>query len=132
MQLQYTAPRLAAKVKEIVKTCRTCQLRKKKPHARTAPAQPIPVLSQPFHMLGCDAVGPTQDATSRGNRYLLVAVDYLTRWPFAQAVPNINKETTVGFCQYHQGRWRSHLFTYGSRKQFHLKIHQQLSQAHGL
>lgn len=79
VQLRYTAPKLAAKVKEIVKTCRTCQLRKKKPHIRTAPAQPIPVPSQPFYMLGCDAVGPTQDATARGNRYLLVAVDYLTR-----------------------------------------------------
>lgn len=97
VQLQFTAPKLSSKVKEIVKTCRTCQLRRKKPHTRTTPAQPIPIPSQPFYMLGCDAVGPVQDITKKGNRYLLVAVDYLTRWPFAQAVPDINEETTVSF-----------------------------------
>ncbi|KAJ8651907.1 hypothetical protein O0I10_012515 [Lichtheimia ornata] len=47
VKLQYTAPKLSSKVKEIVKTCRTCQLRRKKPHARTTFAKPIPVPSGP-------------------------------------------------------------------------------------
>jgi transposase InsO family protein len=47
-------------------------------------------------MVGCDAVGPVVPSKG-GNQYILVAVDYLTRWPMAMAVPNINEETTVKF-----------------------------------
>lgn len=32
-----------------------------------------------------------------GNRYLLVAIDYLTRWPCVQAVPDVTAETTALF-----------------------------------
>lgn len=48
-------------------------------------------------MVGCDAVGPTLNPTKRGNRYLLVAVDYLTKGPIARAVPRIDEETTAKF-----------------------------------
>jgi hypothetical protein len=47
-------------------------------------------------MIGCDAVGPVVPSNS-GNRYILVAVDYLTKWPMAMAVPNINETTTAAF-----------------------------------
>ncbi|KAG2181431.1 hypothetical protein INT44_008244 [Umbelopsis vinacea] len=47
-------------------------------------------------MVGCDAVGPMQ-VTLKGNRYLLVAVDYLTKWPLALPVPSINRIITAKF-----------------------------------
>ena len=35
--------------------------------------------------------------TSNGNKYIIVAMDYLTKWPEAQAIPNANSETTANF-----------------------------------
>ncbi|KAG2212529.1 hypothetical protein INT45_005659, partial [Circinella minor] len=84
LRLQYTGTALYERTKEIVKTCYTCQFRKRIPRKRFTEGQPIPVPASPFYMVGCDAVGPTEP-TVRGNRYLLVAIDYLTRWPVAKA-----------------------------------------------
>ena len=35
--------------------------------------------------------------TVNENRYILTAMDYLSKWPIAKAVPNITAITTVGF-----------------------------------
>ncbi|KAJ8651377.1 hypothetical protein O0I10_011871 [Lichtheimia ornata] len=49
-------------------------------------------------MIGCDAIGPFgKEPTNQGNRYILVAIDYLTRWPVAKAVPDITETTTADF-----------------------------------
>jgi hypothetical protein len=47
-----------------------------------------------------DAVG-LLPLTNAGNRYLLVAIDFLTRWPIAAAVPDITAESTVEFLMNH-------------------------------
>ena len=39
----------------------------------------------PFEKIAMDIVGPLTK-TERGNRYLLVVVDYYTRWPEAYAI----------------------------------------------
>lgn len=97
IRVQYDGPKLYDRVKTYVKGCQTCQFRRRKPRRRYAQARPIQTPSSPFFMIGCDAVGPTLERTRRGNRYLLVAVDYLTRWPVAAAVPDINETTTEQF-----------------------------------
>jgi hypothetical protein len=47
-------------------------------------------------MIGCDAAGPL-DITPSGNRFLIVAVDYLTKWPIALPVKCIDRRTTAQF-----------------------------------
>lgn len=47
-------------------------------------------------MIGVDAVGPVIPSR-QGNRMILVAVDYLARWPIAKAVRKIDEETTIYF-----------------------------------
>lgn len=97
VRVQYKAPNLKQRVKALVQECHTCQVRKRIPRRRNHPAKPIPIRSTPFYMVGCDAVGPTLNPTKNGNRYLLVAVDYLTKWPIARAVARIDEETTAKF-----------------------------------
>jgi len=41
---------------------------------------------QPFHHLGIDLVGPLP-LTKQGNRYLVVATEYVTKWPEVKAIP---------------------------------------------
>jgi transposase InsO family protein len=47
---------------------------------------PIEV-NEPFEMVGVDVIGPLPQ-TTKGNEYLVVFTDYLTKWPEAFAVPN--------------------------------------------
>ncbi|KAG2190951.1 hypothetical protein INT47_009223 [Mucor saturninus] len=96
LQTQYTGPKLFEIVQKVVRTCITCQMRSKKPHKRTETARPIPTPAQPFYLIGCDAVGPLK-VSKNGYRYILVAIDYLTRWPIAAPVRNINEKTTAQF-----------------------------------
>jgi hypothetical protein len=96
VKIQYWGPGLFNKVQEVVKNCETCQFRKKKPATRTVLARPISTPGRPFFMVGCDCIGPVIES-NRGNKNIIVCVDYLTRWPIARAVPNINEETTAKF-----------------------------------
>jgi len=76
---------------EYCKTCVPCQKRKLSP-CQKAPVQNFPPVSRPWERMACDLVGPLSP-TMRGNRYLLVCSDYLTRYPEAFALPNIKAET---------------------------------------
>ena len=62
---------------------------KKRPRVTNkAPLLPIPV-ENAFDRVGGDCVGPLP-ITKRGNRYLIVFSDYLTKWPEAFPVPTID------------------------------------------
>ncbi|KAG0738833.1 hypothetical protein G6F62_009276 [Rhizopus arrhizus] len=95
-QQHYIYDRLSTTCNELARECPTCQMRARPVYKRSNLASPIKTPSKPFFMVGCDAVGPLE-VTSQGNRYLLTGIDYLTRWPIAQAVPNINETTTCEF-----------------------------------
>lgn len=97
MRLQYEGYQLYDRVREYVEACEQCQLRARRRHVRQEESHPIPTPTRPFYMIGCDAVGPINPPSKNGNRYLLVAVDYLTRWPVVAAVPNINEQITAAF-----------------------------------
>src|SRR6185312_10518247 len=80
-------------IKEYVKTCEECQKRQKS--KRKEPLHPIQV-GRAFERIGIDLVGPLP-ITARNNCYIIVATDYLTRWPEAKAVPDAGAETLTKF-----------------------------------
>jgi hypothetical protein len=80
-------------IKEYVKTCEECQKRQK--GRRKEPLHPIQV-GRAFERIGIDLVGPLP-ITQQNNRYIIVATDYLTRWPEARAVPDAGAETLAKF-----------------------------------
>lgn len=59
------------------------------------PLHPIPVLT-PFHQVGINIVGPLP-ITPRSNRYIVVATDYMTKWPEARAIPFANAQEVSSF-----------------------------------
>lgn len=83
-------------VTAVVKSCETCQFRARAKYLRNNPGVVFKTTRDPFVLLGIDAIGPLQ-ATSKGNRYILTGIDYLTRWPVAVAVPDIDENTTGEF-----------------------------------
>jgi hypothetical protein len=69
-------------IRQYVKTCDSCQHRGKK---RTKePLHPLSI-ERPFQRIGIDVVGPLP-ITERQNRYIVVATDYLTKWPEAKVL----------------------------------------------
>src|SRR4051812_42759189 len=93
IKARYYWPQYYEDIKEYVKTCDACQRRGRS--KRNNLLHPIPVHS-PFYQIGIDFVGPLP-RTQRGKKYILVAMDYLTKWPEAQAVAEANADTTVNF-----------------------------------
>ncbi|CEP13583.1 hypothetical protein [Parasitella parasitica] len=96
VNVQFVGKKLYERVVSLVRTCITCQMRQRIPHLRVTPGHPIPTPSRPFYMVGTDCIGPLE-RTRSGNKYIMVASDYLTRWPIAIACRNINASTTDKF-----------------------------------
>jgi hypothetical protein len=90
---KYYWPQMYNDIKAYVTTCDNCQ-RFGRP-IRTEPLHTIPV-GQPFERIGIDIVGPLP-RTARGNRYIVVAVDYLTKWPEARALSTASAEAVTNF-----------------------------------
>ena len=66
-----------------VKSCNQCQKRGKpiKKHELHSIA-----VKEPFYQIGIDIVGPLP-ITNKNNRYIVVAMDYFTKWPEAKPLP---------------------------------------------
>src|SRR5205823_10317108 len=79
--------------KEYVKFCNNCQRRGQK--GEKSYLNPIEV-GEPFERIGIDFVGPLEK-TRRGNRYILVTTDYLTKWPEAKAMKDATATNVVKF-----------------------------------
>jgi len=75
-------------IKDFVKSCPICQFTGSRKFKE--PLHPIKV-GQPFDHIIIDLIGPNQ-ITQQNNRYIITAIDYLTKWPEAKAVPT--KEAT--------------------------------------
>src|SRR5215813_6977525 len=80
-------------IDEYVKTCDRCQ-RRGKPFGKHE-LHPIKV-KYPFYQIGIDIVGPLPE-TPKGNKYIVVAIDYFTKWPEAKALKEANAKEVSTF-----------------------------------
>ncbi|CAH8866152.1 unnamed protein product [Trichobilharzia szidati] len=71
---------------DITEFCRNCDICAQIKHPKPTPRAPlVPMLTEgPNHRVGVDIIGPLP-TSRRGNRYILVMVDYFTKW--CEAVP---------------------------------------------
>ena len=76
-------PGVKRAVQDYCKSCRECQKTAPKVHYQN-PLIPLPLIDVPFQRVAMDIVGPLPKS-SRGHRYILVIMDYATRYP--EAVP---------------------------------------------
>ena len=89
----YYWPQMHDDIKAYIKSCDSCQRRGRKRNIE--PLQPIPI-GEPFNKIGIDVVGPLP-RTKNGNKYIVVAIDYMTKWPEAKAIPTANAQQIVTF-----------------------------------
>src|SRR4051812_11010514 len=80
-------------IRTYVKSCDTCQRQEK--FKRVEPLHPISV-GEPFYRIGIDYVGLLLK-TKEGNRYIIVIMDYLTKWSKAEPTKEATAASTVDF-----------------------------------
>ena len=90
---RYYWPTMYEDIKSYIQTCDICQRRGNEIRRQTL--RPLEVKA-PFHRVGIDIKGPLP-ITKEGNRYIIVAIDYLTKWPEARAVSDIKAKTVAKF-----------------------------------
>ncbi|GJT98569.1 reverse transcriptase domain-containing protein [Tanacetum coccineum] len=79
---------------ELVKNCNSCQRQGKISQRDEMPQNSIQVC-EIFDVWGIDFMGPFP--SSKGNKYILVAVDYLSKWVEAKALPTNDARVVVRF-----------------------------------
>ncbi|KAM7294064.1 Transposon Ty3-G Gag-Pol polyprotein [Ixodes scapularis] len=84
---KYYWPKLPKTVHLYTRSCHECQRRKKPPTRPAGLLQPISPPTAPFQQIGMDLLGPFPPSTS-GNRWIIVATDYLTRYAETKALPS--------------------------------------------
>ena len=92
VQSRYFWPSMRKDVENYVKNCPVCQSRKPPFRLHKQPLRPIEV-NGVFERMAMDVVGPLP-LTNRGNKYILVIQEYLTKYPWAFPLPD-QKAATV-------------------------------------
>ena len=93
LRQKYYWPNMIKDVKDYVESCYQCQRRGK---PQTHNEMHAIVAKAPFERVGIDFVGPLPQ-TSQGNKYILVAVDYFTKWPEVRATKKADAATVIKF-----------------------------------
>ena len=95
LRRRYFWLRLRLDVLEYCESCHLCQTKKHLGKLPKAPLKQIKV-DTPWSVLGLDVAGPLK-RTANGNLYMIVVVDYFTKFCVAKAVPDNTAKTAAKF-----------------------------------
>ena len=87
-------PGMCGDIRRYCLSCEQCQRVTPRGKIPKVPLGKMPLPSVPFERVGVDIVGPIKPA-SDGHRYILVMVDFATRYPEAEALKNVEAETVA-------------------------------------
>ena len=87
-------PGMIQDVQEYIRTCDTCQ--KRRTLKDKIPLQKSQAPGQPFEHIGIDVIGPLPLTQTR-KRYIVVSVDWFTKWPEAKALETADAQTIAEF-----------------------------------
>ena len=88
-------PSMCADIRRYCQSCDLCQKFAHRGRVTRVPLEKVPLVDTPFKKVAIDLVGPLLPSSERGKRYILVMVDYATRYPEAVALRNIDTESVA-------------------------------------
>ena len=86
---------MTGQVRRFCQSCDICQRTVAKGRTPVVPLGKVPLIETPFQRVAIDLVGPIIPASDRGHRYILVLVDYATRYLEAIALKLIDTVTVA-------------------------------------
>ena len=86
---------MAKDIQQFCRSCDVCQRVNPKMSRQRPELHPIPV-TDVWNHIGIDLVGPLPE-TIRGNKYIITATDYFSKWPEAAPLPD---KTAVGVANF--------------------------------
>ncbi|KAL8606779.1 hypothetical protein ACOMHN_049608 [Nucella lapillus] len=93
--LEFYWPGMCGDIRRYCQSCVSCQRTIDKGRVPRAPMVKMPLAAEPFSRVGMDIIGPMNPMSEGGYRYVLVMVDYATRYPEATPLKNIRAETVA-------------------------------------
>ncbi|WJX95108.1 hypothetical protein P8452_76467 [Trifolium repens] len=85
---------------EFAKGCQECQRHSGIQHVPASELHSI-VKPWPFRGWALDLIGEIKPSSSKNQRYILVGIDYFTKWIEAIPLPNVDQEAVISFIQSH-------------------------------
>jgi hypothetical protein len=85
---------------EFAKGCQECQVHAGIPHVPASELHSI-IKPWPFRGWALDLIGEIRPASSKGQKYILVGIDYFTKWIEAIPLVNVDQEAVIDFIQKH-------------------------------
>nr|XP_037286010.1 uncharacterized protein K02A2.6-like [Rhipicephalus microplus] len=93
---KYWWPCIDKHVEAAVRSCSTCQASDKSVKNWQAPLQPVRLPDRPWDKISIDIMGPFERAPA-DCRFVIVAVDYFSRWPESAFCSDITSRTVINF-----------------------------------
>ena len=94
-------PNMERYMNDFLKTCPQCQMNKGMNHGvKNATLKPIKPVALPFERWGIDFI-QNLAPTKAGNRHIITAIDYASRWIVCKAVKSMDSDTVADFL-YHE------------------------------
>ena len=88
-------PGMGADIRRYCQSCDICQRNISKGRVTKVPLGETPIIDTPFERVAVDLIGPMKPTTDRGHRYILVLIDYATRYPEAIPLKSIEAEVVA-------------------------------------
>ena len=85
---------------EFAKGCQECQRHAGIQHVPASELHSV-IKPWPFRGWALDLIGEIRPASSKNQRFILVGIDYFTKWIEAVALPKVDQETVISFIQNH-------------------------------
>ncbi|XP_070191641.1 uncharacterized protein [Littorina saxatilis] len=83
-------PGMCPDIRRYVASCDACQRTTAKGKVKPVPLERMPLIDVPFKQVAVDIIGPIHPPSDRGHRFILVTVDYATRYPEATPLRKID------------------------------------------
>jgi hypothetical protein len=98
LRVGYYWPTLFADVHKGVRACIQCQIFAGKQQLKSLPLNLV-VVSGPFQQWGLDFIGEIHPASSGQHRWILIAVDFFTKWIEAIPTRSASHKVIIGFLE---------------------------------
>ena len=93
LRMKYWWPSITKDAINFVRSCDICAARKNPAKAIRAKITPFPICSMPLQKLAVDVLGPFCEDKQTKCKYILVFVDYMTKYVFLEALSDFKAET---------------------------------------